>query len=513
MINTQSQMRVQFWEGCSRHSRVLFNCCHVNYTHIHSLCAQVTCHSTVTCLEPSHHQIGRDQSSRTEVSLQNSEDELSELPLPEDLNETPLISENFGVIGEGNANVKSGVMEDLSKFKGSHENYPTEGDVNLSEKKSGEPEKGLSLQPEVVGGGGSIREGQVLQEDVNMEVVTDDLNSSKADDQLDLMEVDGVDGEGLPENHSQLKSAIELKKVIDQGFLNLQYSMNVASLLGPVPLVPCDQTNGTFPEGAQDQSCISGLQDYLACSLCPPPSERTLNSYLKLCQQYLSFTSCDCEYTSRVYQLIDQAGTTGLDLEQLRKKVKSWKFEGQRRVNTADDNAHQDTLEDKSPNMNQKDQGHCARLKSNNCGTGGKLGVLELSGCCLESDKSGGVTEFWGDLERVLNLEDIVTSLTNFEMVSEDRPIYTHTSHGCMALLQVYRVGALKDVLVSHNHTHPWLCPTTGKDPVLVKFSPWMRLDSTDPNQKMLDKYVHAVYAFVISHPGVTWVCFLGSFS
>jgi len=64
----------------------------------------------------------------------------------------------------------------------------------------------------------------------------------------------------------------------------------------------------------------------------------------------------------------------------------------------------------------------------------------------------------------------------------------------------------VREVLVSHSHTHQWMCPTTGGGPVLLKFSPWMKLDSTDPNWKMLDKYTHAVYTFIMSHPGVTWV-------
>ena len=40
----------------------------------------------------------------------------------------------------------------------------------------------------------------------------------------------------------------------------------------------------------------------------------------------------------------------------------------------------------------------------------------------------------------------------------------------------------------------------------MINYSPWMNFSSRDPNETMLNKYLHAVYTFILAHPGVTWV-------
>jgi len=378
----------------------------------------------VTCLQPSRHLTGRHRSSEGSLLLDGS----PELQLSKDFYDMSSTSEKVGeVIGKdsGASNViNPGVVEGPSEAKGSPRKSPTEGEITLPQESSGaqgeeEFGKQSSALPEgsAVASGDKAGEDQLgLLEDASMEVVSGDLSFSKTEDLGGVGEE--VDEEELAENHSQLKSAIALKKVIDRGALNLQYSMNVASLLGPVPLVPCDQTTGTSTESTLNQSCLTGPQGYLACTSFPPPSERTVDSYLKLCRQYLLFTSGDCEYASKVYQWIDQAGETGLSLQQLRLKVKGWNGEGQQKVDTVgciEENVPcRDGLLDRTSDMDQEDQ---AELRSSTCAdlcTGCRLVESERSGCHgghRESNSSGDMVAVW-------NLEDIVASLTNFEMVS-----------------------------------------------------------------------------------------------
>ena len=80
--------------------------------------------------------------------------------------------------------------------------------------------------------------------------------------------------------------------------------------------------------------------------------------------------------------------------------------------------------------------------------------------------------------------------------------------------MQVYRVGVVKDLLVSHEHCKGWFLNSdpSREDSDLVSYRPWMSLGSRDPHLTSLAKYRHAVYSHILTHPGITMVstCVLG---
>lgn len=75
-------------------------------------------------------------------------------------------------------------------------------------------------------------------------------------------------------------------------------------------------------------------------------------------------------------------------------------------------------------------------------------------------------------------------------------------------LVQVYRVGVVKDLLVSHEHSSSWLLNSdlSKEDAPLVSYSPWMNSGSCDPHVTVLKKYQCVVQAYIFAHPGVTMV-------
>ena len=78
----------------------------------------------------------------------------------------------------------------------------------------------------------------------------------------------------------------------------------------------------------------------------------------------------------------------------------------------------------------------------------------------------------------------------------------------CDLFVQIYRVGVVKDLLVSFKHCSSWLMTSdpSRADASLIAYSPWMRLESGDPRVPFLERYQHAVLAHVITHPGITMV-------
>ena len=70
-------------------------------------------------------------------------------------------------------------------------------------------------------------------------------------------------------------------------------------------------------------------------------------------------------------------------------------------------------------------------------------------------------------------------------------------------------MGVIRELLVSHDHSSAWFVssgPSGGKDAPPIGYRPWMNLESCDPNMMLLEKYQHAVLAFILAHPGITSV-------
>lgn len=79
---------------------------------------------------------------------------------------------------------------------------------------------------------------------------------------------------------------------------------------------------------------------------------------------------------------------------------------------------------------------------------------------------------------------------------------------GVIVKFQVYRVGVVKELLVSHTHCGSWLVNSdiSREDSSLVSIRPWMSFASCGLHEAVLEKYWHAVETFILTHPGVTLV-------
>lgn len=69
-------------------------------------------------------------------------------------------------------------------------------------------------------------------------------------------------------------------------------------------------------------------------------------------------------------------------------------------------------------------------------------------------------------------------------------------------------MGVVKQLLVSHEHCGHWLVTSdlSRGDSPLVPIRPWMSFGSCDPQEAILEKYLHGVETFILTHPGVTLV-------